>query len=221
MKFALLFVLAGTEGARIPRGLHQGLSSRTMQTRDSSLAVRPRAPLQMSADGLVEASYNLAGGTATFGLLCGILEDRKGPLAKLFGAGAIIFTLLGGFFAYQTSQLSFKFDDDSFSLVKNDGSSMGENVVVGGENDWKYSSFVNYAFLPSEDFPILVYFKETQTPRDVWVEAPIVVDALEGQAHFFPAIARSDELKAGFEQHVGEAASSKGPKLKSTSRLTL
>ena len=175
----------------------------------------------MSADGLVEASYNLAGGTATLGLLCGFLEDRKGPLAKVFGAGAIVFTLLGGFFGYQTSQLSFKFDEDSFSLVKNDGSSMGENVVVGGENDWKYSSFVNYAFLPSEDFPILVYFKETQTPRDAWVEAPIVVDSLEGQAHFFPAIARSDELKAGFEKYVGDSDSTKGAKLQSTSRLTL
>jgi hypothetical protein len=98
---------------------------------------------------------------------------------------------------------------------------MGENVVVGGENDWKYSSFVNYAFLPSEDFPILVYFKETQTPRDAWVEAPIVVDSLEGQAHFFPAIARSDELKAGFEKYVGDSDSTKGAKLQSTSRLTL
>ena len=195
-----------------------------MAKRQSDGRMAPRrqlSPLQVSADGLVEASYNLAGGTATLGLLCGFLEDRKGPLAKVFGAGAIVFTLLGGFFGYQTSQLSFKFDEDSFSLVKNDGSSMGENVVVGGENDWKYSSFVNYAFLPSEDFPILVYFKETQTPRDAWVEVPIVVDSLDGQAHFFPAIARSDVLRAGFKKYVGDAASTKGAKLQSTSRLTL
>lgn len=72
--------------------------------------------------------------------------------------------------------------------MKQDGSTIGENVVVGGENSWKYKSFVNYDFLPSEDFPILVYFKETQTDAAVRVEAPIVVDTLEGQAHFFPAI---------------------------------
>jgi len=36
--------------------------------------------------------------------------------------------------------------------------------AVGGENKWKYKSFVNWKFFPSEDLPILVYFKETQTP---------------------------------------------------------
>ena len=37
--------------------------------------------------------------------------------------------------------------------------STGENVVVGGENLWAYKSFVNYDFFPSEQTPILVYFK--------------------------------------------------------------
>ena len=90
--------------------------------------------------------------------------------------------------AFQTNSLRFEFTDDSFALVKADGSSSGENVVVCGENSWKYSSFVSYDFLPSESFPVLVYFKETQTDPSVRVEAPIVVDTLEGQAHFFPAI---------------------------------
>ena len=27
---------------------------------------------------------------------------------------------------------------------------------------WKYNTWVNYDFFPSKDFPILVYFKETQ-----------------------------------------------------------
>ena len=93
---------------------------------------------------LVEASYNLAAGSATLGLLCGFLEDAKGRLAKVWGAGAIIFTLFGGFVAYQTTTLSFKFDDDSFSLINTaDGKNIGENVVVEGENDWKYSSIVS------------------------------------------------------------------------------
>jgi hypothetical protein len=68
-------------------------------------------------------------------------------------------------------------------LTKANGDSIGENVVVGGENSWACDSFVNYDFLPSEKFPILVYFKETQTPRSNWVEAPIVVDDKEGQVH--------------------------------------
>ena len=41
----------------------------------------------------------------------------------------------------------------------------GENVVVGGANRWGYDTFVNWRFFPSVDFPILVYFKENQTPR--------------------------------------------------------
>jgi Protein of unknown function (DUF3119) len=99
----------------------------------------------------------------------------------LFGGGAILFTIFGAFLAFQTTTLRFQFDDQSFSLVKVDGSKIGENVVVGGENSWQYKTFVNYDFLPSKDFPILVYFKETQTPVDARVDAPIVVDSLEGQ----------------------------------------
>jgi hypothetical protein len=73
----------------------------------------------------------------------------------------------------------------------------GENAFVGGKNRWKYvtcfsfntfatielknmficcrySTFVNWEFW-WPNFPILVYFKETQTKP-------------EGQIHFFPII---------------------------------
>ena len=56
-------------------------------------------------------------------------------------------------------------------------------MVVGGENRWKYDTFVNWDFLPSEDFPILVYFRETQTPASSREEVPLVVDELDGQVH--------------------------------------
>jgi len=182
---------------------------------------RSHVHVLQSSELLVDASYNLAGGAATLGLVCGVLEDKKGPLAKVFGGLAVLLTIVGGFFAFQTSTLSFKFDDDSFSLVKNDGSSLGENVVVGGENKWTYKSFVNYDFLPSESFPILVYFKETQTPEAAWVDAPIVVDQLKGQAHFFPAIARTDVLKAEFEKHGCEKSQGEGVQLKAPTKLVL
>ena len=32
------------------------------------------------------------------------------------------------------------------------------------------------------------------------IEAPIVVDSLEGQAHFFPAISNTKQLKRNFEK---------------------
>lgn len=96
----------------------------------------------------------------------------------------------------------FGFDENNnFMLTKASGESIGENVVVGGENKWACDSFINYRFLPGEKFPILVYFKETQTPKSNWVEAPIVVDQLEGQVHFFPAITNVKELAKQFELH--------------------
>ena len=70
--------------------------------------------------------------------------------------------LFGGFIAIQTISLRFTFDESAFSLKKESGEKLSENIVVGGENRWAYKSFVNWQFLPSEEFPILVYFKETQ-----------------------------------------------------------
>lgn len=163
---------------------------------------------RMAADIFVaDPSFNLAAGAAIVGTICGGLEDLKDgdgvklPTSKLFGGAAVIFVIFGAFIAFQTSTLRFTFDDAEFSLVKADGSGTGENVVVGGENRWKYDTFVNYDFLPSEDFPILVYFRETQTPLDKREEAPVVVDDLEGQVHFFPAISNSQQLKEQFAVH--------------------
>ena len=116
----------------------------------------------------------------------------------------------GVFIAFQTTNLRFTFDESAFALVKADLSSTGENVVVGGENRWAYKSFVNYDFFPSESFPILVYFKETQTPEDQWNVGPgeqanspeaLAKGAVRGQVHFFPAIADTSVLKAGFVKH--------------------
>jgi len=156
---------------------------------------------------LIDPSYNLAIGAFGVGLAGGFVEDvrdaegEKLLTAKPAGALALLFTVFSLFLAFQTTTLRFGFDDDSFSLVKADGSSMGENVVVGGENKWAYSSFKNWDFLPSSGFPILVYFREDQTPAENREEVPIVVDTLEGQVHFFPAITNVKQLKQGFIDH--------------------
>ena len=49
---------------------------------------------------------------------------------------------------------------------------LSQNAFVGGRNRWPYRSFVNWE-LWWPGFPVLVYFKETQTKP-------------EGQIHFFP-----------------------------------
>ena len=77
---------------------------------------------------------------------------------------------LAALFALQASRIRFVFDETSFELKKvndNEGEDelrdSGENVVVGGANRWDYDTFVNWDFFPNVDYPILVYFKETQT----------------------------------------------------------
>ena len=113
----------------------------------------------------------------------------------------MVFVLFGAFLTFQTYTLRFTFSEDAFALVKSDLSTTGENVVVGGENRWRYDTFVNWDFLPSEDFPILVHFRETQTPAQSREEVPIVVDSLDGQVHFFPAISNTQQLKEQFITH--------------------
>lgn len=100
-------------------------------------------------------------------LIGGILLDNIPYLQVTLGP---IVTLLGVLFLVQTFRLNFVCDETSFSLegTSSDGT-VGENIVVGGENRWTYDSFVNYDFFPAgwidqPQGPILVYFKETQTP---------------------------------------------------------
>lgn len=95
-------------------------------------------------------------------------------------------TLLGALFLFQTFRIRFIFDEsNNLELVTtkrlgNDAefTTSGENVIVGGANRWACDKIVNYDFFPQSwmesplKLPILVYFKETQTPADSWNEGP-------------------------------------------------
>ena len=115
----------------------------------------------------IDPSYNLGLSSAAIGLIfCNIgnipaIKNGNGIniAGTILGGLFFWFTIFGAFFTYQASSLRFQFDDSSFSLVKASGDKLGENIVVGGENSWKYKSFINWTFLPNEEFPILVYFK--------------------------------------------------------------
>ena len=125
----------------------------------------------------------------------------------MIASGVHIF--LATFFAIQAKRIRFVFDETAFELqtvdlnAKADSKEVlkksGENIVVGGANRWDYDKFVNWDFFPSVDFPILVYFKETQTPRELWDTASGQYDSRKnGQIHFFPAIANSKQLQEQF-----------------------
>ncbi|KAJ9505102.1 hypothetical protein QJQ45_027560 [Haematococcus lacustris] len=134
----------------------------------------------------LDPSYNLQ---AALVAIAG-LEAWQGwyPVAAFTG-------LLGVFLAVQASRVSFIFDDEAFEIKRNGAET--DNVVVGGRNRWPYSSFVNWElWFPA--FPVLVYFKETQTKP-------------EGQIHFFPIIFNGRQLYDVMVERCGPSATS-GPK---------
>mmetsp|Transcript_36725 Transcript_36725/g.83077 ORF Transcript_36725/g.83077 Transcript_36725/m.83077 type:complete len:257 (-) Transcript_36725:134-904(-) len=163
-------------------------------------------------DVIIKEDYTLA---AVFGVLgaglCAVL-----PYAGL-GLGGLCLALAVLFFV-QTGRVRFAFDKDSFELrTLGDDKELkgpGENIVVGGKNRWAYSSFVNYEFFPQGLIekglpPILVYFKETQTPKEEWGVGPgeaansedaLAKGAVPGMVHFFPAICDAQQIKAEFER---------------------
>ncbi|KAI4978309.1 hypothetical protein ZWY2020_014863 [Hordeum vulgare] len=105
--------------------------------------------------------------------------------------------LLGLLLLFQTTRVRFVFDDDALEVkVGNQLQESGENVFVGGKNRWKYSTFVNWE-LWWPQFPILVYFKETQTKP-------------EGQIHFFPVIFNGRQLYDIMVERAGPSETS-GP----------
>ena len=214
--------IISTIKVKVPNVVRGGEQQRQLQQLLSSSSSSSLSMITDGATGMMEnvdPSYNLAIGTFGIGLLAGFLEDLRDDnnnkllTAKPFGGLAVLFTVLALFLAFQTTTLRFGFDDNSFALVKTNGGDRSassssavieENIVVGGENKWKYTSFVNYDYLPSAQFPILVYFRETQTPvtdrEDVDVKI-LQRDTLDGQVHYFPAISNTRQLTEGFQTH--------------------
>ncbi|GMI20023.1 hypothetical protein TeGR_g14574 [Tetraparma gracilis] len=183
--------------ARVPLPFSSSPSSSSppLSSEASPSAPAP-APAQAFPLLVVPSSFDLAAGTYAFFLL---LLPAAYPLS-------LPFLLLSLLFAVQAKRLRFVFTaGGSFDLspVSLSGALLppSGNVVVGGANSWPTSSFVNYAFFPSPSFPVLVYFKETATPRERWGDGPGALDEVGGgQIHFFPAIADVEVMKEEFER---------------------
>jgi len=127
-----------------------------------------------------------------------------------------LLTALGVLFLVQTFRIRFRFDESNhLELVLSSGDETGENVVVGGANRWDCNTIVNYDFFPQSWMdgpvgPMLVYFKETQTPQETWNEGPgklandpdkiAAGKAVAGQVHFFPAVCNAQQIRAEFEK---------------------
>ncbi|XP_004508505.1 uncharacterized protein [Cicer arietinum] len=133
--------------------------------------------------------------------------DYRIPIVLLGIAGGLVYTdnlvpavpvgLLGLLLLFQTTRVRFVFDNEALEVKIGDQlQESGENAFVGGKNRWKYSTFVNWEFW-WPNFPILVYFKETQTKP-------------EGQIHFFPIIFNGKQLYDVMVERAGTSKTS-GP----------
>jgi len=157
------------------------------------------AKLEAGEAIVVGPDYSAAGAILGSGVLLNTIHIA--PLG-------VPLSLLGAFLIFQTANVKFVFGDKDFYLKTGLGAeeelkASEENWVVGGENKWAYDSFVNWRFFPAKGgdfpFPILVYFKETQTPEDKWNEGPGQLDKKGGgQVHFFPCVVDSDEMERLF-----------------------
>jgi hypothetical protein len=118
--------------------------------------------------------------------------------------GFLFASVLPLFLAVQASRVRFVFGPRSLEVVvgadtpEEIAAGQGtetENRFVGGKNEWSYDSFVNWEFFPSKGFPVLVYFKETQTKP-------------EGQIHFFPVLFQAKELYGVMKERCGSSVNS-------------
>ena len=107
-----------------------------------------------------------------------------GPVCHLW-TQFLLHGLLGGFLSFQASRVRFRFTEtnlevvfvepfapDAVAAAADVGSSGDNKLQGGGANSWALSSITNWEFW-WPGFPVLVYFRETQTKAD-------------GQPHFFP-----------------------------------
>mmetsp|Transcript_24641 Transcript_24641/g.53408 ORF Transcript_24641/g.53408 Transcript_24641/m.53408 type:complete len:200 (-) Transcript_24641:309-908(-) len=123
----------------------------------------------------------------------------------------------GSFIGYQTMKTRVVFNKDTFELKTVTNKVLGlqrdkglkpkeyTNYVLGTNNEWRYDTFVNWDFFPSIQLPILVYFKETQTPKHMQTKGSLGPHQMDrrdnGQMHWFPAFANVRQIREQFEAH--------------------
>lgn len=216
----LAVTISNTDAFGVGQGIHRtsaltsSIIDGSFSSRSPTFAGKHATALQMSSsegnnEVVIDKDFRLS---AIF-LGVGLLLDKIPFLQVTIGP---VVTLLGVLFLVQTIRLNFVCDDTTFSLqdTSSEQAEVGENIVVGGENRWTYDSFVNYDFFPEgwidePQGPILVYFKETQTPSDKWNEGPgasansddaLAKGAVKGQVHFFPALCNTKQLRSIWEK---------------------
>jgi len=138
------------------------------------------------------------------------MADGSPSLIGIFGGGFHI--LFATLLWVQTSRVRCVFEKDSFEFYNVKGPRLDyengkaelvrkpNNYVSDTPNRWKYDTIINYGFFPSEGFPVICYFKETETPEWKWNRWFAGFDSYgNGQPHFFPGICNVKQFKEQME----------------------
>jgi len=166
-------------------------------------------------DYVVEREYFVPLTLLMVGFWLALFPPSDNFAIDMIGAGFHLW--FGSFIGYQTMKTRAVFNKDSFELMTVTNKQLGiapdtglmpkkyKNYVLGTTNKWRYDSFVNWDFFPSIDIPILVYFKETQTPKELQKKGSLGMRQMDrrenGQMHWFPAYANVRQLREQFEAH--------------------
>lgn len=136
---------------------------------------------------------------------------HDGSLSLIGVSGGLFHLLFAALLWVQTRRVRLVFKKDGFEFYNIQGPQLDMtkgaklvpkpgNYVTGTINRWKYDSITNYGFFPSFDFPVIVYFKETETPEWKWNRWFAAFDIYQrGQPHFFPGIVNVQQLKKELE----------------------
>lgn len=234
MKLSLLSTLAiaGTVGAfQTPLAKNNKVSSSPVDVRPGApltkadmVAIRSpfgnaftshKTPEAARIDYVVDRDYTVALTLMSVGIWLTMFHPSESLFIDYLGGAFHLW--FGSFIGMQTMRTRAVFNKGTFELKTVTNKVLGlqrdkglkakeyQNYVLGTHNEWRYDSFVNWDFFPSVQLPILVYFKETQTPKEMEIKGSIGGHQMDrrdnGQMHWFPAFANARQLRDQFEAH--------------------
>jgi hypothetical protein len=196
-------------GKTKPKPGYEKMSTKPVADRKVSKAERNRMK-----DVMIDPSYSLAVALAALGPLIiwyhpSYFED--GSMSVIGTAGGLFHILFAALLWVQTRRVRLVFEKDGFEFYNIKGYKLDlekgarlerkpDNYVAGTQNRWRYDSIINYGFFPSIWFPVIVYFKETDTPEWKWNRWFAAFDSYgRGQPHFFPGISNVFQFKEQME----------------------
>ena len=123
-------------------------------------------------ESILEPTYAVTLATAAAGPFITLLYG--GSLMGM--AGNCLHVVLAALFWVQTLRVRCVFEEDGFEFynlkgdmkLSNDKAKLTrkpKNFVTSTENKWSYDKVTGYQFYPSLEYPLICYFKETETPE--------------------------------------------------------